>query len=97
MSFAEVLYLLLCFVFALADGKNETQIIVKRIISGSSSFSRAPARHVGGGGSEAHLPDQCICSPIGRGRRLRPGAVRVRVPPDAPFAAVAQMNSAGVF
>lgn len=41
---------------------------------GSSSFSRAPARHAGGAGSKAQLPDQCICSPIGRGNRLRPGA-----------------------
>lgn len=38
------------------------------------------------GAKPAYLTN-CICSPTGRGRRLRPGAVRVRIPPDAPFVA----------
>lgn len=38
------------------------------------------------GAKPAYLTS-CICSPTGRGRRLRPGAVRVRIPPDAPFVA----------
>ena len=48
------------------------------------------------GAKPAYLTNASVAQ-LAEAAGLDPAHVQVRVPPDAPFAAVAQLNSAGVF